>query len=411
MGPEHGSGGHYGDGSGRPQPPAGPIGPAARRPSWLAPLLVVGGGILAVATTLLALLLSTVLYGSPTTFLGGGEDPSDPPTGDPGSPDHDPVPLPEFTAVGAINEVENFSDLQDVRHLEFSADGDELFVADSEGTVWALTTESGVDAEEAGEAFDEEFSGDGELQLSPEGDVLMLVDGDGERILAADTDSRELLHEFTEDDIGGSVILAGLGFTSDGELVTSRDLSGTHVWDPHTGERIRTIDEESGHEEFAVSSDGSLLAFTDYPDRIRVFDMSGDPVQDIEVPGRTTDLAFRPGTTELVGLAEDQMWFWDAATGEQLGSVSTDRAVGFLDHFFDAEGRIVYLWDTDSLYAYDAAAHVELGQVELPAFESSVAARTGKEQVEIHQDSALAPDGSLLVAGTLRDDLHMWRID
>jgi WD40 repeat protein/DNA-binding SARP family transcriptional activator len=158
----------------------------------------------------------------------------------------------------------------------------------------------------------------GALDWSPDG-RLFVTEGPEETGLVdiRDAETGESVRSF----VGHDVDINDVAFSADGSLMaTAGDDGALRVWDPHTGDEVRTVqgdDDEGVVWGASFSPDGSLVAASwFYEDVVRVVDVAtGEEVLVLDGPPSWTT-AFSPdGTQLLVAWFDEAPEVVDLATG------------------------------------------------------------------------------------------------
>jgi WD40 repeat protein len=172
------------------------------------------------------------------------------------------------------------------------------------------------------------------------------------------------------------------------------------LWDPRTGDVLRTL---SGHEgqisSLAFSPDGQLLASSSWDCTAALWDTgTGDRVLTFQGDDFLTAIAFSPdGTAVATGSKDDSVALWDVRTGERQ-----QRLTGHSDDVnsvaFSPDGRLLAsASDDETVLLWDAASGARVRAMQTNA--SSI------EQL------AFTPDGRRLLGVSKVDDtIRAWHV-
>ena len=163
----------------------------------------------------------------------------------------------------------------------------------------------------------------------------------------------------------------GVAFRPDGRLLTTAggsSFGGTAcLWDPATGKPLRTLAHDSRVSGVAFSPDGRLLATASADKAARLldtwWDSTGEPLRTLAHDSRVSGAAFSPDGRLLATASEDKAArLWDPATGDCLRTL-TGHADGVSAVAFSPDGRLLAtasadktarLWTVPSLKTYQS---------------------------------------------------------
>jgi WD40 repeat protein len=212
---------------------------------------------------------------------------------------------------------------------------------------------------------------------------------------------------------GHSGLVSVIVWSPDSKLLASgaQDDSRIFLWNPVTGEQVRTLDGQTGWpRSLAFASGGKILAAGMSDSVIRLWDAaSGAPLQTLK--GHTAPVggvAFSPDGKQFVSGARDgTVRLWDVATGKQIDTftfqappnLATGEPYWTTGVAFSPDGKTIAVGATDGIVRLLDAA-------------------TGKEQRQLrgHTDWVVirgvlfAPDGKTLATASIDGTVRLWDV-
>ena len=206
----------------------------------------------------------------------------------------------------------------------------------------------------------------------------------------------------------------GVAFSPDGRLLATADSAApgdagplvegaapaqaARLWDPATGEHLRTL---TGHDGWvngvAFSPDGRLLATASRDQTARLWDLAtGECLRTLTGHDRAVlGVAFSPDGRLLATASSDETaWLWDLATGEHLRTLTGhDNLV--LGVAFSPDGRLLATASSD-----------ETARLWDPATGEHLRTLTGHDDGVV--GVAFSPDGRLLATASNDKTARLW---
>lgn len=189
-------------------------------------------------------------------------------------------------------------------------------------------------------------------QLSPDGSTVATMQFPSGQVVLWDASTGRRIAELRHEDLHASPSMLQ-AFTNDGRFLLTSSKRGLHVWDGHTGARVRLLLDDST-DDFQLSPDRQRIVLAN-------LDQKSIELRDLETGKRVTrfagpaerlkGLAFnRKGDRFAAGIGlTPEAMVWNVTTGKKMAQVKLNGflvSVGFL-----ADGR--------TLLTHDAAGHVK----------------------------------------------------
>jgi WD40 repeat protein len=196
------------------------------------------------------------------------------------------------------------------------------------------------------------------FQLNLKGEVVQLAFSPNGKTLAVATPAQLLLLEARK----GTVLrelapampgLAALAFSADGKrLGAAGAADGTmvvRVWDPATGQLLRTATRAAAPRCLALAPDLAVVTSSSFSQRIDLWDAAAGKqllVRAGHASGVDHLVVLADGKTLATTGADHEVRLWDAATGKPLGSFRhQDDGAWRAAHAFTADGKTLVTWD------------------------------------------------------------------
>lgn len=293
----------------------------------------------------------------------------------------------------------------DLTKVAFSPDGDHIAAGDHDRTakIWdshSLNQLSTLEGHESGVI---------ELAFSPEGDRLVTSSTLGfQGQIVWDLPSGLQIGNF----FGHTGTVADIDFRPDGKQIATASIDGSvRLWDANTFEQLSVLN-EGQLMMFAVeyNPDGTLLAASGEAGKVTIWDVeSGDVLQTFHAHADwMLDIEFSPdgswlATSSLDGTAK----IWEISTGQELLQLS-GHTDGIVSLAFHPEGGRLATASQDGT--------IRIWNVSLSREYLSFPTGGGSGRI------AFSPDGSLLAAGTGREEevqggkvligeVHVWNLE
>ena len=271
-----------------------------------------------------------------------------------------------------------------------------------------LATGSGDAVEEVGEASvwdlisGQEVArikhGSNDIALSPDGQRLVTVGGDGkDRVW--DMATAQEVTQFQHD----PHTIWTVTFSPDGQRIATGS-SEAQVWDANTGQEIFHLEHEDRVQGIAFSPDGRWLATAsgaenDLPGMVQVWDMTtGQEVARKEYKNWAWSVAFSPDSQWLAAGSQDEVLrVWEAATGREVFRFEHEEMVQVVS--FSPDGQWMVTGSENIVRVWDLATWQEVIQI--------------KHDQRVHVIT-FSPDNRWLATGSgnwnyhLQGEIHLW---
>lgn len=192
--------------------------------------------------------------------------------------------------------------------------------------------------------------------------------------------------------------IAAVAFSPDGKTLASDsiDESVIRLWNPATGEALRTLErKEKRGTSLAYSGDGKWLASA-AAGQVYLWDVETGKVRH-QVKHTAQSVAFSRDGKWLASASGFEVKIWDAASGEEAAKFPARlHHSGFRALAFSPDGRYLAVADADKVRLWDV-----VDRKEIHAFVGHRGAATGV---------AFTPDGSALVSGGLDGTALVWDV-
>ena len=243
------------------------------------------------------------------------------------------------------------------------------------------------------------------VDFSPDGKNIASLESDGTVIVWETATGQELMRLPGSTEILDEFSSQRLAYNPDGTQLASGDGSEIRIWDPQTGELIRSL---AGHTDIvwsiAYSADGKQIASGSADQTVRTWEASSGE-QILELKGHTYaigGLAFSPDGKWLASASDDgTLKIWDASSGELIVDLT-----GFPDIVdsvdFSPDGTLLAAPSGDGLHIWKVETAGGAGEPALTAQEILLIDGAGGSVT-------FSPDGSL-VATTSGSVARLWDV-
>jgi WD40 repeat protein/serine/threonine protein kinase len=213
-----------------------------------------------------------------------------------------------------------------VNALDFDPHGGALASASNDGTARVWDVISGaelarVDRDQLVGRFEEVW----DIAFSPDGSVVATGSFAGSSTHLWDPTSGELVRTLP-DDLEDAAWPRSVEFTRDGALVAGEEFSSVYVWNVESGRLQANIDQRQVNA-LAFSRDGRRLVTGSVDGRLRSWDAQSGRLMESASGnlGEVIDLAFSPdGTTLATSSSDGTVRLWGGLTLEPIMTIATD---------------------------------------------------------------------------------------
>ena len=233
---------------------------------------------------------------------------------------------------------------------------------------------------DAGRPVGDAVPGENGVAFSPDG-KLVATGGSNNTVLVYGVDKRDLKQTLS----GPGRVMARIAFSRDGQTLAAASLDGTvWLWNPNTGQAIRTLrpDSHKGVVAVAFSPDGAHLATGGADRQVLVWETSTGRLER-SIPGHdgeVTGLAYDFDGKVLASVGHDRkIKFWDDTGKSIRDPLTTDDAV--MDVAFDPQPTLrlastgssgtVNLWNFDHGEVIQSALPGHAGQSQALTFSAN----------------------------------------
>jgi WD40 repeat protein len=269
-------------------------------------------------------------------------------TASPGSLDKpEPLHVWDVATGREVRQIES-PDRWGFRHLAFSPDGKSLVTSGRYSPRlrdWA----TGKELRQYGAPEDSSNFWGGPVAFTADGKALAVARWSSIQLYTLDG-GKPLLPES-----GHWALVEALAFLRDGRTLVSGGMDGTvRVWDGSTDKELRRLGGPPWvMVGFALSPDGKALATADCknPDsvlRLLDVDTGKQNREAIKTPGMVRFVSFSSDGRSLVSGGEQEVWVWDAATGNEVRRFGADQ--GRINSFaLSPDGKLLATGGEDSI--------------------------------------------------------------
>jgi WD40 repeat protein/DNA-binding SARP family transcriptional activator len=274
-----------------------------------------------------------------------------------------------------------------IRDMVFGPDGRTLVTGGADGTarIWNVAPDGEREWLTVHGGTGVAYSPDGRLLAtgSAEGDVNLYNANSGRRMRTLQ---------------GHTGWVNAVEFSADGSRLASAANDGTvRIWDPASGVEMVTLDDHGSVTDVAFSTDGTLVATTNYGEggRIRVWDAAtGELVRTLKnwqgAPAAGFfSVQFSPDGTRLAGADQQDTYVWRVDDGRILARLQQPEYV--LRLAFSPDGRRLATSAYDgSIRLWDVRTHRELRSVPANTVAQGLAfSLDGSHLATVHRDGTL----------------------
>jgi RNA polymerase sigma factor (sigma-70 family) len=260
------------------------------------------------------------------------------------------------------------------------------------------------------------------LHFTPDGKVLV-ARGDEDGVSTWDTATGNRIHVFSKDSAGGAA--EGASLSPDGKLLATPGQKTLRIWDTATAQLLRTIDIETGKFRTGpylftcFSPDGKLLASQNGEalNQVSLWDpATGQQVRTWTLPkSQIQVLAFGDGKTLITAGDDNAIRAWDVAAGTHLRTITflpnqikrialsgDGKLLATVGYTSKADGPGSFISVPDSfIRIWETTTGRELRRLVAPAWSQKADQGWGIESV------AFSPGGKLLVTSSADNALYV----
>ena len=194
-----------------------------------------------------------------------------------------------------------------------------------------------------------------------------------------------------------------ISYSPDGKILASGSYAGPiQLWNPDTGENIRTLHGHTGSVGFIVfSRDGRYIASAGrYTGNVRIWDVeTGENIQTLEGHGKYAYAAgfSADGKHVVTGSDDDILRIWNVNTGAQEQAIDgSEKSIA----------TFAYSPDRKEI----SVAHND-GDIKIWSIEKETFVQTLKGHTRYIESLTYSPDGRLLVSGSMDNTARIWDLD